>query len=116
RTIIAIGPRGDFEAVGQRLARDHQRVVTRGVEVVRQTGEHTTALVPDARGLAMHDGLGPHHLAAVALAQALVTEADAENRRARAQLADQLDRNTGLVRRARPWRDHDAFRRQRLDL
>ena len=55
----------------------------------------------DARGLAMHDPARPHHVAAVSLTQALMTQAYAEDRDTRAQTFDHLDRNTGLVGRAR---------------
>src|SRR5690606_5322269 len=54
--------------------------------------------------------------AAVGLADGLVPEADAEDRDARAQLAHHVERDPGLVGRARARRDHDPPRRERGDV
>ena len=54
--------------------------------------------------------------AAVGRADALVAEADAENRRRRSEAADEIGRDPGLGRRARSRRNDDVRRRERLDL
>ena len=53
----------DFQAVGQAVARHHQRVVAGGLEGVGQPGEQPSLVVEDARGLAVHHLAGAHHLA-----------------------------------------------------
>src|SRR5690606_6404341 len=116
RAVLVFGPGGDLEAAGQRVALDHQRVVARGLVAVGQSREHALSGVPDRRGLAVHDPPGAHHPAAVGLADALVAQAHAQDRDPRPQRLDHRDRDPGLVRRARPWRDHDALGRKPLDL
>src|SRR5207342_703233 len=86
RAIFIVGPRGDLEAVGQGVARDHQRVVPRRFIGIRQSGEYALPAVADARGLAVHDGLSADHVAAVGLADALVAEAHPEDGYACAEL------------------------------
>ena len=63
----------------------------------------------------MHDLARTHDAPAEGLADALVPEADAENRNAPGEAPDHLERDAGLVRRARPGRDHDLRGRERLD-
>ena len=60
--------------------------------------------------------LRTHDLAAERLADRLMAQADAENRHLPASLLDDFQRHAGLVRRARPGRDHDALRRQLANL
>src|SRR5690606_20505404 len=67
-------------------------------------------------GLAVHHLPGTHHPAAEWLADALVAEADAEQRNPAGKMADGGDRDTRVIGRAGPWRDDDLLRRQRLDL
>src|SRR5215207_889965 len=79
----AVGRRGrDFEAVGQTLALDDERVVARGGEAVFEPLED----LPDG----------------------LVAQADAEHRHVTGERADHLQRHARLVRRPRPRRDDDA--------
>jgi len=72
--------------------------------------------VVDAAGLAMHQVRCANDLAAHGLADGLVTEADAEQRRRRSEAVDQAQANPGFVRGTRPRRQHDGFRRHLLDL
>jgi len=64
RTVLVLGPGSDFQCIGQAGLVHHQRVVARGFVAVRQAGEHTAALMPDRRDLAVHDAAGADHLAA----------------------------------------------------
>ena len=66
--------------------------------------------------LAVHHALRAHDRAAERLADRLVAEAHAENRDLAGEALDQRHRDAGLVRRARPRRDHDALGRERVDL
>src|SRR5690606_35094578 len=96
RLVAAVGivrPGRDLEAVREAVGRDHQRMVARGLEAVGQPGEHACPGVADGRGLAVHDPAGAHHAAAVGLADGLVAEADAEDRRGRPQPRDHLQRH-----------------------
>jgi hypothetical protein len=57
---------------------DRQRVVAHHGQRIGQAGEDALALVMHRRGLAVHQLLGMHDLAAEGRADALVAEADAE--------------------------------------
>jgi hypothetical protein len=70
------------------LALDRQRVVAHHGERIGQAGEHALALVMHGRGLAVHQLLGMHDLAAEGRADALVAEADAEQRDLAGELLD----------------------------
>src|SRR3954464_8084877 len=80
--------RGDGETCGQRLALDHERVVTGSLEIARQTVEYAFAVVPHARDLAVHHLACAHDLAAERLADRLVSEANAEQRHASRKARD----------------------------
>ena len=103
--------RGDLELVGQARALDHQRMIARGGEVLRDAGEHALAGVMHLRQLAMHQGRRAHHAAAIDLADGLMAEADAEDRHRRPGALDQLEADAGPVGIARAGRQHDGLRR-----
>ena len=85
--VVVLGPGGDFQAVGQALALDHQRVVAgRGRTDWAGPANTPWSVVEHRAGLAVHGRPRAHDLAAEGLADALVAEADAENR----QLAGEL--------------------------
>ena len=95
-----VGPRGDVEAVGQRLALDGQRMVTGAGQRVGQALEDADILVVHRRNLTVHQLLGMHDPAAEGLADRLVAEADAEQRNLAGEFADRRPRNAGLGRGA----------------
>src|SRR5215207_5101987 len=105
----AVGRRGrDFEAVGQTLALDDERVVARRGEAVFESLEDRPAVVANLGRLAV-DGLGAAHDApAEDLPDGLVAQAHAEHRHVTGERADHLQRHARLVRRPRPRRDDDA--------
>src|SRR3990170_1162958 len=72
--------RGDFERFRQACALDHERMVARGGEVLRDAGEDALAGVMHLRQLAMHEARRAHDAAAIDLADGLVPEAHAEDR------------------------------------
>ena len=103
---------------GTTLGFDNQRVVTRCLERIRQTGEHAFAVVADPARLAMHDRWRAHDPSAEHLADALMAEAHAEDRSRRAELLDDCVGDAGFVGVARSGRDQDAVgvaRRQLVD-
>ena len=70
------------------------------------SGRPSNAPVPamvDLRGLAVHEPGGRHHLGAVGLADALVAQADTEDRHLAGQLRDHVQADAG-VSRADPGR------------
>ena len=85
----AVGRGGrDLQLVGHRVGLHHQRVVAGGDEGIGQAGEDALPVVVDLRGLAVHQMRGGHDAAAVGLADALVAQADAEQRDLPGQLPD----------------------------
>ena len=91
-------------------------MVARGLEWVRETDEHATAVVSDHRGLAVHRPLGSDDLAAVRGRDRLVSEADAQNGDPASGLADQLDGDTGILGTTGSGRDDDSVRRSLQNL
>src|SRR5262245_2066312 len=107
--LAVLGPGGDLERVGHGLAHHRQRVVARGDEGVAEPGEYAAAVVADRGRLAVHLRLRARDRRAVRLADRLVAEADAEDRRGRAEPLDDLQRHARLIRIARAGGDHDAL-------
>src|SRR5687767_6635302 len=107
--------RRHVEAGGQAGALDHQGVIPRGDEAVGDFVKNPLAVVADAGSLAVHHLARAHHPAAEGLADRLVAEAYAQQRHPAGQPPDQLERDAGLVRRARPRRNDDVRRLQGLD-
>src|SRR6266540_530400 len=61
-------------------------------------------------------GNAPPRTGSAGLADALVAEADAEDRQLAGEALDRLDADAGLFRRTRPGRDDDALRRHLVDI
>ena len=107
--LAVVGPCGNFEAIGQRLALDGQRVITRYDEMLRQVGEYAFAVGFDRADLAVHDALRAHDAAAECFANRLMAEADAENRVFARELAQHVERDARVLRVARSWRQANAL-------
>src|SRR5262245_29895222 len=69
----------------------------------------------DRRRLAVHLRLGARDRGAVRLADHLMTETDAEDRRGGTEPPDDLERHAGLIGVAGSGRDHHALRLERGD-
>ena len=106
---------GDFERGGEGLALDEQGVVARGFEGIGQAGEDAGAVVQDGRGLSVHEPASADDVAAEDVADALVAEANAEQRGGGAETSDDFVADAGFVRRARTGGDADALRLERGD-
>src|SRR6266478_8493303 len=113
--LAVLGPGRDLERVRHRLAHDRERVVTRGDEGVAEAREDPAAVVTDRRGLAVHLRLCARDRGAVRLADRLVPQADAEDRRRGAEPPDDVERHARLVGIAGSGRDHDALGLERDD-
>src|SRR5688572_21528821 len=73
-----IGFRRDFEAFGQRVALDHERMITSRRKWVGHSLEQFASVMPNGRGLAVHHAIIDHHIRAKRVANALMPETDAE--------------------------------------
>ena len=100
---------------GQRLALDRERVIADHREALRQRGVDAAAVVAQHIGLAVHQAPRADDLAAERRADRLVAEADAEDRQLAGELADRVDADAGLGRRARARREHERVGAQRAD-
>jgi hypothetical protein len=92
---------------------DHQRVIPRDLERRRHAFEDAAAVVLDPRRLAVHRLPGTNDVAAVGLADALMSEAHAEDRCTVTEAAHDVGGNARLVRGAGAGRDDDVARRHR---
>ena len=105
-----------FKALRQRLALDDQRMIACCGERIGQSAEYAVAVVVNLRSLAVHQRLGVNDLAAKSLSNALVAEANAEQRDFTGEVLDRGNRNTGFVRRTGAGRDDKVLRIQFFDL
>ncbi len=104
-TIVALG--ADLEINGSAFAIDDQRMVARRLERPVQAAEKPLGVVADARHFPVHRVGRPHHVAPESLADRLMAEADAEDRRRAARGAHEVEADAGFVRRAGTGRQHD---------
>ncbi len=115
--LALVRPGADLEiGVVERLALDDEAVVARRLERVGQAAEDALTVVVDRRGLAVHDADVAHHLAAEDVADALVAETDAQDRRRGGEAFQHLVGNAGLARRAGAGGKDDVRRLQLADL
>src|SRR5579885_201976 len=103
----------DFEAFGHRIPFDDQRMVAHRVERTWNRFEDGLAVVEDRRGLAMHQARCADDPSAKRFADALMAEADAEDRQLRRKLTQDRHRDAGFFRRARAGRDHNRVGSER---
>jgi len=97
---LAVGAaRGDVERA-LLVDMDDERVIAARLEGRRQPGEETGAVMLDLGGAAMHRGPGMDDAPAKGLADALVPEADAEDRQLAGEAAHNVDGDPGLGGRA----------------
>lgn len=92
RAVVGLG--SDLEDVWQALSLDHERVISRCLQRVRQACEHSSGVVANERRLAVHDLGRPHDLAAVDLTYALMTEADTQDGYSARETADEVVRDS----------------------
>src|SRR5262245_33268169 len=98
-----VRPRGDFEIrMRKALAFDDEAVISRGSKRIRHSAKQRIVIMKHRRRLAVHHLGRPYNLAAKHLANALMSEAYAEDWNLSRESLHQLHRHTGLIRRARP--------------
>jgi len=91
------GPSGDFEAIGQGLAFDDERVISGGLEGTGFVGEDALALVEDGRGFAVHWTIRADDSAAIDLADGSVAEAHSEDGGGGSNFADEVQRDADAL-------------------
>src|SRR5258708_6766934 len=89
--------RGHLQVAGETVVSDHQRVVPRREKGRGQTAEDATAVMLDGRRLAVHRHRRTNDRAATDGTKRLMTKADTEDRRCRAELADHVHRDAGVL-------------------
>src|SRR5438067_1118284 len=88
RAVLGLG--GDLENFGKRFPLDNERVIARRLERIGNSGEHTSADVANRGRLTVHDARRSDDLAAEDMADALMAEANAEDRNAAGEVSDRL--------------------------
>src|SRR5947209_486462 len=96
-------------------ALDHEGVIARRDEVIRDLGEHAGTVMPYERRLAVHDRTCAHDLCAKSLPDGLVPETNPQDGYLSGETADQGKRDAGFVRRTRAWGQDDMGRLHLLD-
>ena len=103
-----LGLRSDFKAIGQRGALDEERMIAGGGEALRQAFENVGVFVEDGRGLAVHEAVGPHDVAAEIMADRLMSKAYAEDGFFTGERRDHVERHAGFFGRTGAGRDEHA--------
>src|SRR5687768_12307534 len=105
-----------LQAIGNRIALDHERMIARGGEGIGHVREQITAIVLNGRSLAVHHAVIYHHISAERVPDTLVAQTNAKERHVLAKATDDFIRKARFTRRAWPWGNEDAFRFQLTDL
>jgi hypothetical protein len=106
---------GYFQAVRESITLYGQRMITDGGKRRRQPVKHTPAVVKDKRGLTMFYFPGVVDDTAVGIADALVSQANAQDRQTFTESQDNVTGDTGVLRLSRSGRDDDSFRSHLFD-
>jgi hypothetical protein len=114
--VLLPGPRHRDESLGKGLRIGDERVIASHDEGRGQPFEEPGPVVVQGAGLPVHGALGSDRPTPVGLAEALVTQTHPQHRHVGPQGAEDLDADPGLIRRARPRRDHDVPRCHSPDL
>lgn len=107
---------GDIEAVREGLALDDERVVADGVERAGDIGKELLLVVEDGRCFAVHHAIVHHDTGAEGMADALVSQADAQQGDSSAEGADDIVGEAGFAWRARAGGDQDLVGMELFDL
>ena len=106
----------DFEAIGDGFAADDEGVVSGCCERAGQSFEQAFAVVIDRGGFAMHHAVIDDDIPTKYVADALMAEANPEERDSGAEGSNDVVRKAGLFWGARAWGDENLVGVQRLDL
>ena len=84
-------------------------MVARGYKGIWKLAENVLVVVMNLAGFAVEKFRGADDFAAERGANSLMAEADTEDGEFSGEALDQLDGNARFLRRARSWRNYDAF-------
>jgi geranylgeranyl diphosphate synthase type I len=107
---------GDAQDIGDGRPIDDERVIARRVERDGEPLEHALLAVIDGGRLAVHEHRRTHHVAPVQLTDALVSEADAEDRTQPRERLDGRGGESRVVRRPRSRGDDQTVGRVGKDV
>src|SRR2546425_6696410 len=85
-------------------------MITAGIELLRQVCENRFVVVLDLRRLAVKEMRRAHYPPAEHLANRLMTQANAEDRKLAGEMANDFHRHTRVIGCARSWRNHYSIR------
>src|ERR1700722_19599957 len=105
----------DFQLGGQSFATYDQGMISSRLKRDRQSEEYAIAFVQDRGSLPMHQTIGSNHLSPVHLTDALMSEADPQDRNTWSKMADKLVADSSFIRRSGSWRNADFLRVQLLN-
>ena len=106
---------GNFERTRERFALDDQRVIARGLKILREAAKDRFAIVVNFAGFPVHDFWRANYAAAKCGANCLVAEANTENWNFPREALDERNTDAGFFRRAGAGRDHDAVGAELFD-
>src|SRR5262245_26453455 len=114
---VFIGPRRNYEIrMFPRIALNHQTMVASRLRWVRKPAKDALVVVINTRGLSVHDAVVADDMAAKYMSEGRMSQANAQDRNARRNPANNLVGIPRFPRRARARRDDDMARLQRLYL
>jgi len=106
----------DLQAIRHSLAFDHQGMIPGGGERVGHVFEQALPVVLDRRRFAMHYPIIDNDLTTEGVADALVAQADAEERHFRSERANDVVGKAGFARRTGTGRNENSLRLKLADL
>src|SRR5579871_6137498 len=107
--LASVGLRRDVQTLRHGFPTDHERMVARRLEGIRQVAKDPLSTVMDHGSLAMHDAAVADHLAAKRRPDALMSQADAKNGSFARKPTDQWHADSGLIGSTRPRRNQNPF-------
>lgn len=108
---VILGGRDDAQRRRKGRSFGRKRMIARGGEALRRSGEKSFAVMDDAARLAVHLPAGPDDAAAKGFGDRLQAEADAEDRRSGLRgEPDEINANSGVFRGAWPGRQRNRRR------
>ncbi len=109
-SIFVCGPSADFKFFREIFLLDDKRMIASGRHGRGQAAEDGFAIVTDCAGFAVHQSRSAHDLSAKGGTYGLMSEADAENRNLAREVPNEIDADSGLLRRTWTGRNDDAVR------
>ena len=106
----------DLEAIRQRVPLDDERMVACRGKGIWHAFEKILTIVLNHRSFAMHHAVIDDDICSKGVTDALMAQANTENRNFLAELSDDVVGETGFVGRTGPGRHEDPLRVQRFSL